>query len=59
MCYWRETISGEFHADKFPTFLQIQNNGMLTYGLPVEEYPGLVKVSIVGHGGLVDIIMVY
>lgn len=47
-CYWKVKLPGEFSSSSFPCFIQsgLQSD---VYGLPAEEYPGLVKVCL--HDG--------
>ena len=43
--YWRADNPKLFESSSFPTFLYAeQRSGFGYYGLPIEEYPGLVKV---------------
>ena len=55
--YWKEKVPGRYGADRFPVFLQenaVDNHAV--YGLPSEEYPGLVKVSVhQEYSGLVKV----
>ncbi|XP_063058433.1 peroxisomal sarcosine oxidase-like [Engraulis encrasicolus] len=47
VCYWREKVAGTYGvATRFPCFLQIASDGAdyHIYGLPSNEYPGLVKI---------------
>ncbi|KAL2095354.1 hypothetical protein ACEWY4_010073 [Coilia grayii] len=47
VCYWREKVPGTYGVDTgFPCFLQIASEGAEyhIYGLPSNEYPGLVKI---------------
>ncbi|KAK3092006.1 hypothetical protein FSP39_024399 [Pinctada imbricata] len=45
--YWREKHPGEYSAAKFPVFYQENGCGKYSvYGLPSEEYPGLVKICL-------------
>lgn len=48
--YWRESVPGGYGADRFPVFLQENAvDNYAVYGLPSEEYPGLVKVRDTCH----------
>ncbi|KAL3857562.1 hypothetical protein ACJMK2_012213 [Sinanodonta woodiana] len=50
VCYWKEKTPGQHSADKFPVFLMEGGGGDFTiYGLPAQEYPGLVKICL--HNG--------
>lgn len=45
--YWKEKVPGRYGADRFPVFLQ--ENAVdkhAVYGLPSEEYPGLIKICL-------------
>ena len=47
MHYWKEKVPGQFSSETFPCFLEHgdgPNDTFCVYGLPAEEYPGLVKV---------------
>ncbi|XP_065937101.1 peroxisomal sarcosine oxidase [Magallana gigas] len=45
--YWRERVPGGYGADRFPVFLQENAvDNYAVYGLPSEEYPGLVKICL-------------
>ncbi|XP_041949351.1 peroxisomal sarcosine oxidase-like [Alosa sapidissima] len=47
VCYWREKVPGTYGADAHcPCFLQTASEGAEyhIYGLPSNEYPGLVKI---------------
>ncbi|XP_052256446.1 peroxisomal sarcosine oxidase-like isoform X2 [Dreissena polymorpha] len=47
VCYWKESGSDTFCSSKFPTFIteNAMGDGHI-YGLPAEEYPGLVKICL-------------
>ncbi|KAK6192548.1 hypothetical protein SNE40_003997 [Patella caerulea] len=52
--YWKEKVAGMHAADKFPCFFDpIGSEGTPIYGLPSDEYPGLVKMCL-HHGPVVD-----
>lgn len=42
-CYWKVKVPGRFTTSTFPCFV---DKGAHVYGLPAEEYPGLVKVAL-------------
>ncbi|XP_037534341.1 peroxisomal sarcosine oxidase [Nematolebias whitei] len=47
VCYWKEKVSGTYHVKKrFPCFIQTEGEETKEhiYGLPSNEYPGLVKI---------------
>ncbi|KAI1903663.1 hypothetical protein AGOR_G00029520 [Albula goreensis] len=47
VCYWREKVPGSYAARKrFPCFVHVGEEwfGHHIYGLPSNEYPGLVKI---------------
>uniref|UniRef100_A0A8C7WWA4 Pipecolic acid oxidase n=1 Tax=Oryzias sinensis TaxID=183150 RepID=A0A8C7WWA4_9TELE len=49
VCYWREKVDGSYDVkQKFPCFLQIEGEKSREhiYGLPANEYPGMVKVRL-------------
>ena len=48
VCYWKEKVPGQFSPTSFPCFLQydkVKGQTFVIYGLPAQEYPGLVKVG--------------
>lgn len=48
VCYWREKVPGTYSISRcFPCFIQLPSEMEKTdiYGLPSNEYPGLMKVS--------------
>lgn len=48
VCYWKEKTPGSYHVkNRFPCFLLTtgEETDVHIYGLPSNEYPGLVKVS--------------
>lgn len=48
VCYWKEKIPGTYSvSQRFPCFIQMEpkEGGYDIYGLPSNEYPGLMKVS--------------
>uniref|UniRef100_A0A8C9RMZ6 Peroxisomal sarcosine oxidase n=1 Tax=Scleropages formosus TaxID=113540 RepID=A0A8C9RMZ6_SCLFO len=52
VCYWKEKIPGTYSlASRFPSFIQLGFEGAESeiYGLPSNEYPGLMKVCY--HSG--------
>lgn len=52
VCYWKEKIPGSPGLlQNFPAFLGVNLNGEEheVYGLPCQEYPGLIKICF--HGG--------
>lgn len=52
VCYWKEKVPGTYNvAKRFPCFLQTENKDTdeHIYGLPSNEYPGLVKICY--HNG--------
>lgn len=52
-CYWKVKQVGQFSSSSFPCFIDCrfgQADGHDIYGLPSEEYPGLVKVAL--HEGV-------
>lgn len=47
VCYWREKVQGSYNVkQRFPCFLltEGEESNEHIYGLPSNEYPGLVKV---------------
>ncbi|XP_030600758.1 peroxisomal sarcosine oxidase [Archocentrus centrarchus] len=47
VCYWKEKVPGSYNVTKrFPCFIQIEclESKEHIYGLPSNEYPGLVKI---------------
>ncbi|XP_041961554.1 peroxisomal sarcosine oxidase-like isoform X2 [Alosa sapidissima] len=47
VCYWREKVPGSYDVQKrFPCFIQLESQeaDQHIYGLPSNEYPGLMKV---------------
>ncbi|XP_061074087.1 peroxisomal sarcosine oxidase [Conger conger] len=45
VCYWRERTPGMYSVGKrFPCFLQMGSEEHHIYGLPANEYPGLMKI---------------
>ena len=42
--YWRSQDPKAFQASSFPVFCQELENKRCMYGLPIFEYPGLLKV---------------
>lgn len=50
VCYWKEKTPGSYHVrNRFPCFLMTSSeeaNDVHIYGLPSNEYPGLVKVCL-------------
>lgn len=45
--YWKEKVPGSYHVKKrFPCFIQTEGkeSKLHIYGLPSNEYPGLMKV---------------
>lgn len=47
VCYWKEKVPGSYSVNKrFPSFLQLDSKETMDhiYGLPSQEYPGLMKV---------------
>ncbi|XP_060597744.1 peroxisomal sarcosine oxidase-like [Ruditapes philippinarum] len=54
VCYWEEKNGKHFSIENFPTFMSESGTGNNTiYGLPSEEYPGLVKICL-HHGPAID-----
>lgn len=56
VCYWREKVPGSYGvARTFPCFLSLERSlgAHHVYGLPSQEYPGLVKVCY-HHGNKAD-----
>ncbi|XP_066552007.1 peroxisomal sarcosine oxidase [Amia ocellicauda] len=52
VCYWREKVPGTYGVgSEFPCFIRVKSHGAAhdIYGLPSNEYPGLMKVCY--HGG--------
>ena len=48
VCYWPVDEPQLYSADKFPGFIfstPLGNNDMHIYGFPINEYPGLIKVT--------------
>lgn len=48
VCYWKEKIPGTYSvSQRFPCFIQMEpkEGEYDIYGLPSNEYPGLMKVS--------------
>lgn len=48
VCYWKEKVPGSYSiSNRFPCFIQMQpkESEHDIYGLPSNEYPGLMKVS--------------
>lgn len=48
VCYWKEKIPGTYSVgQRFPCFIQMEpkEGEYDIYGLPSNEYPGLMKVS--------------
>lgn len=48
VCYWKEKIPGTYSVGQhFPCFIQMEpkEGEYDIYGLPSNEYPGLMKVS--------------
>ena len=43
--YWKVENSAEFTPDKFPVFIGYESENTKFYGLPIDEYPGLLKAS--------------
>ena len=43
--YWKVENSAEFTPDKFPVFIGYESENTRFYGLPIHEYPGLLKAS--------------
>jgi sarcosine oxidase/L-pipecolate oxidase len=51
VCYWKEKVPGSYHVQqRFPAFLQVEcpEGKHHIYGLPSNEYPGLMKVRRCG-----------
>ncbi|XP_045580625.1 peroxisomal sarcosine oxidase isoform X1 [Salmo salar] len=47
VCYWREKIPGSYNVQhRFPCFIQLESEEAKhhIYGLPSNEYPGLMKI---------------
>lgn len=47
VCYWREKVPGSYNVQqRFPCFIQVESkeSNHDIYGLPSNEYPGLMKV---------------
>ena len=44
--YWKARNPEHFLKENFPTFIACSAEGFDYYGLPIHEYPGLVKVII-------------
>ncbi|XP_078536205.1 peroxisomal sarcosine oxidase [Lissotriton helveticus] len=56
VCYWKEKVPGAYGIpQKFPCFIALNPGGdpHEIYGLPSNEYPGLIKVCY-HHGSKVD-----
>ncbi|TSN39328.1 Peroxisomal sarcosine oxidase [Bagarius yarrelli] len=52
VCYWKEKVPGTYSIkNRFPCFIQLQPKEAQhdIYGLPSNEYPGLMKVSILDN----------
>ncbi|KAM8904789.1 peroxisomal sarcosine oxidase [Spinachia spinachia] len=52
VCYWKEKVPGSYNVkQRFPCFLLTEFEGTKVeiYGLPSNEYPGLMKICY--HGG--------
>ncbi|KAL4647200.1 peroxisomal sarcosine oxidase [Arapaima gigas] len=52
VCYWKEKIPGTYSlANRFPCFIHLDSEGAENdiYGIPSNEYPGLMKVCY--HSG--------
>ena len=47
--YWRADNPEHFSKENFPTFIACSKEGSDYYGLPIHEYPGLVKVHYCKH----------
>lgn len=48
VCYWKEKVPGSYSiSNQFPCFIQLEPKEAEhdIYGLPSNEYPGLMKVS--------------
>ena len=44
--YWKADNPTVFSSDNFPVFLACgESEGFYIYGLPIEEYPELIKVA--------------
>ena len=43
--YWKVDNPAVFSPDNFPVFIGYGEGGPHFYGLPIEEYPGLLKVA--------------
>ena len=43
--YWHAHNPEVFEASNFPVFLHQKENKHYMYGLPIFEYPGLIKVG--------------
>ena len=49
VCYWQEKVPGSYDIrNRFPCFVQVESleSEHHIYGLPSNEYPGLMKVSL-------------
>ncbi|XP_008306884.1 peroxisomal sarcosine oxidase [Cynoglossus semilaevis] len=49
VCYWKEKVPGSYSVNKrFPSFLQLDSKETMDhiYGLPSQEYPGLMKICL-------------
>ncbi|XP_041732898.1 peroxisomal sarcosine oxidase-like isoform X1 [Coregonus clupeaformis] len=47
VCYWREKVPGSYNVQhRFPCFIQLESEEAkhYIYGLPSNEYPGLMKI---------------
>ncbi|XP_045172075.2 peroxisomal sarcosine oxidase-like [Mercenaria mercenaria] len=54
VCYWEEKNGNHYSFENFPAFVSESGEGNNTiYGLPSEEYPGLVKICL-HHGPKID-----
>lgn len=54
VCYWEEKNGNHFSIENFPAFMaEDVAGGNDIYGLPVDEYPGLVKICL-HHGPNID-----
>ncbi|XP_037340514.1 peroxisomal sarcosine oxidase isoform X2 [Pungitius pungitius] len=52
VCYWKEKVPGSYNVkQRFPCFLltEFEETKVEIYGLPSNEYPGLMKICY--HGG--------
>lgn len=48
VCYWKEKVPGSYSiTNQFPCFIQLEPKEAEhdIYGLPSNEYPGLMKVN--------------